>query len=365
MIATRPSTASLFFATHQAGGSLGAGSRRLADAIAGRSGRSGRRAIRRGLALFLGGFSVLNLLVGSLGRGFDANIWWIDLRPIPHPLDELLLASIGVALIGYGIRPGMGLLRRPVTAALTGTALIAALANAAMFYGLLAAGAIPSGFPIPFSLLIAVAMIAIVADTVRGDDDAVLPTHPKLLAGTVIAALFLFPLMQMLCFGRTDYRRAADAVVVLGARAYADGTPSIPLGDRVRTACGLYHAGLAPRLIFSGGPGDGAITEPEAMKRMAMGLGVPESAIILDEMGVNTQATIDNTIPILRRTGARRVMAVSNFYHLPRIKMTYQREGWDVYTVPAEESYTLRALPFYMLREVAGLWAYYLGAIGE
>jgi uncharacterized SAM-binding protein YcdF (DUF218 family) len=364
MIAIRPSTASLFFATHQAGGRLGARSRRIADIIAGRSGRSGRRAIRRGLALFLGGFSALNLLVGSLGHGFDANIWWIDLRPLPHPIDELLLASIGVALIGYGIRPGMGLIRRAATAALTGSALIAALANAATFYTLLAAGDIPSGFPIPFSLLIAVALIAILTGVMRSED-ASLPTHPRLLAGTVAAALFLFPLMQMFCFGRTDYRRAADAVVVLGAKAYADGTPSVPLGDRVRTACGLYHAGLAPRLIFSGGPGDGTITEPEAMKRMAMGLGVPESAIILDEMGVNTRATIDNTIPILRRTGARRVMAVSNFYHLPRIKMTYQREGWDVYTVPAEESYTLRALPFYMLREVAGLWAYYLSAIGE
>ena len=176
---------------------------------------------------------------------------------------------------------------------------------------------------------------------------------------SVAAALVLFPLMQMFCFGGTDYRRPAEAVVVLGAKAYADGTPSIPLADRVRTACGLYHAGLAPRLIFSGGPGDGAITEPEAMRRMAMGLGVPDEAIILDERGVSTQATIDNTIPILRRIGARRVMAVSNFYHLPRIKMAYQRRGWNVYTVPAEESYTLRALPFYMLREVAGLWGYW------
>ena len=54
------------------------------------------------------------------------------------------------------------------------------------------------------------------------------------------------------------------------------------------------------------------------------------------------------------------MLAVSHFYHLPRIKLTYQREGIDVYTVPAKETYMLRQTPYSVAREVLALWVYYL-----
>ena len=60
------------------------------------------------------------------------------------------------------------------------------------------------------------------------------------------ACLAIFPLAQMFFFGKTDYRRPADAAVVLGARVYADGRLSDALADRVRTACQLYRDGSGP-----------------------------------------------------------------------------------------------------------------------
>ncbi|MBI3919782.1 MAG: YdcF family protein [Armatimonadetes bacterium] len=169
-----------------------------------------------------------------------------------------------------------------------------------------------------------------------------------------------FPLAQIYCFGKTDYRRPADAVVVFGARAFKNGHCSRALRDRVRTGCQLYLDGLAHTLIFSGGPGDGAITEPEAMRRYALRLGVPDKDILLDPEGLDTEATAKNTCLLFTEHNLRRVMAVSHFYHLPRIKMTYRRHGWDVYTVPAQESRVLVRMPYYMMREVAALWVYYL-----
>ena len=136
----------------------------------------------------------------------------------------------------------------------------------------------------------------------------------------------------MYFFGHTDYRRKADVIVVFGARAHADGSPSGVLSDRVTTACQLYRDGLADMLIFSGGPGDGDIDEPHAMRRLAMKLGVPDSAIRLDSAGLNTDATVGNTEVLFRQLHVSRVLAVSNFYHLPRIKMAYRQAGWDVYT---------------------------------
>jgi len=63
---------------------------------------------------------------------------------------------------------------------------------------------------------------------------------------------------------------------------------------------------------------------------------------------------------IERLRGAKRVLAVSHAYHLPRVKMAYRRAGWDVYTVPAEESRPLTQTPYLVAREVAAVWAYYL-----
>jgi len=95
------------------------------------------------------------------------------------------------------------------------------------------------------------------------------------------------------------------------------------------------------------------------MKRMAIRLGIKPEDILLDAHGVNTQATVKNTEAIFQQLHASRILVVSHFYHLPRIKLAYHREGWEVYTVPAEESYLLRQMPYNMAREFAALWVYY------
>jgi len=170
----------------------------------------------------------------------------------------------------------------------------------------------------------------------------------------------LLPVLLMVCFGLTDYRRRADAVLVFGARAYADGSPSDALADRMRTACELYHQGLAERLIFSGGPGDGGVHEVEAMQRLAASLGVPDSAMILDRAGTNTTATIKNAAELGRARGLHRFLAVSHFYHLPRIKMEAARHGLEVFTVPAAQGKPLRKLPWFVARETVAWWRYYV-----
>ena len=173
------------------------------------------------------------------------------------------------------------------------------------------------------------------------------------------ACAFAFPLLLVLGFGKTDYRRQAEVAVVFGARAYADGRPSDALADRVRTACELYRQGLVCQLVFSGGPGDGAIHETESMRRMAVSLGVPDSAIVRDEAGLNTAATLRNTRPLL---AAKAAIAVSEFYHLPRIKLAAAAAGIDLLTVPARPA--SRRLPMSnMIREIPAFWLYYARAV--
>lgn len=316
--------------------------------------------IARGLALFFGGFALLNLLGELRYPGFDANVWWIDFRPLPPRPAHVFLSIASLLLLAYAVRPRMSTLRRILTIAAVAALVIVTAYNAGRFYVLLAGHRIGAGAPVPFSLFVCLALALVLLELAA-------PSSPQAAGkGTLAATLTLavclatFPLLQMICYGRTDYRRPADAIVVFGARAYSDGRPSLALSDRTRTGCQLYLDGLAPMIIFSGGPATDNLSEADVMKRIALDMSVPDDAIVLDPDGVNTRATARHTSTLFARAGIDRVLVVSHAYHLPRIKMTYAREGRAVLTVPANESRTLRRMPYYMMREVAALWLYYL-----
>lgn len=316
-------------------------------------------ALPRGLALFFGGFALVNLLGDLRVARFDLNLWWIDLRWAPAIAANTFLILASICLLAFGLRPPRSSVGAKVVLGCAASLGIVALLNAGMFFVLLARHDVSSSVPLPLSLLVAVAMLLIGRRASKSND--IRSAKPKLWPALAVCTvcLLIFPLAQMFCFGKTDYRRTADIAIVPGCRVYADGRPSDALKDRVRTACQLYRGGWTRKLLFSGGPGDGPVSEVASMKKLAVQLGVRPEDILLDEKGLNTQATVRNSGPVLRNLRASRVLVVSHFYHLPRIKLAYQRAGLEVYTVPARESYLLRQMPYNMAREVAALWVYY------
>jgi len=315
----------------------------------------------RSLALALGFFCACNL-VGSLWvRDFDATLWLLDLRPLPHRLALALVGGLGAALLflgaGGALRfPRLG--RAARLAAFAGAAV--ALFNAAVCWKLWATGASVSSFPVPFSLAVAAGLAAAGAwcGPLRGGRVG----QAVCLAQTGPLAGLLLILLQLTLFGLTDYRAPADVAVVYGARAHPDGRCSDALEDRVLAGVALYKQGLVSKLLMSGGPVAGAKpgqveNEPEAMRRFAMAQGVPDEAILLDPLGVSTVATAENTGRLAREHGWKRILAVSHFYHLSRAKLTMQRAGVGrqahVRTVPAPmRGGVLAKLPWFMLREL-------------
>jgi len=317
-------------------------------------------SIARGIALFIAGFSLLNALAALRQHGFDANGWWIDFRPLPARTGTMAVALVAIFLAAWAISPRMKPWRIVATISLLLFVLAVAAFNTVTFYRLRIAHIITTPVPVPFSLLVVFALSLILKRTTRKPSNL----HHRSAILAFLFCLIAFPLGQIAAFGLTDYRCPADAVLVFGARAYSNGEPSDALEDRVLTAIELYQQGLAPRLIFSGGPGDGRWSEPQVMRRLAMSKGVPDSAIILDEMGVTTDASIRNTAHILGDPAHRRVLAVSHAWHLPRIKLRSQREALTVYTVPADErGQMLKRTPFLVAREVAAIWVYYFKGI--
>ena len=95
------------------------------------------------------------------------------------------------------------------------------------------------------------------------------------------------------------------------------------------------------------------------MRSVAIAAGVPESALILDDRGLSTRSTVRNVAAMVRSRRAR-VIAVSDFYHLPRTKLAFQRAGIEAYTVPAEERGPPHRLAYMLLRECIAWWEYQL-----
>ncbi len=314
------------------------------------------RVMIHGLAAALGLWLALDLLRTLAAGEIEPGRWLVDLRALPQAVRWLVLAGavVALAMIASGRKTAgwwTALLLLPLLAAL--------LVNTAHFYRLCWTSAI-RGTALPLTLFFAAAVLVLMV-----------PLRPP--AGRrgwrqlwiVPAAggwLVVLALGQMVLFGRTDYRRPADAIVVFGARTYADGRLSDALRDRMATGCELYVRGYAPLLILSGGPGDGAIHETEAMRQFTLSAGVPSEAIICDPDGLNTAATARNAARLLERPNGSHgcLLAVSHAYHLPRVKLSFQREGLTAYTVPARERYLLTKMPLLMAREVVAWWAYYL-----
>jgi uncharacterized SAM-binding protein YcdF (DUF218 family) len=256
-------------------------------------------------------------------------------------LDSLLAAAFaGLVLCGRPTGARAAVAHRAAAAAVgLAVASRCAVALSRHLAALRAGDLHASGVAPPATLVALLLVVPWTVRAARGGDGARAPRPAwRRVASTAVAGLALV-LAQVEAVGATDYRARADAVVVLGARVHADGTPSGALADRVRTACTLWRDGLAPVLVLSGGRDrDAVASEPEAMRAVARAQGVPDAALVLDEGGVDTAATVRFAAALARDRGWRRVLVVSHDYHLARVRLLADREGLAVRTVPATES---------------------------
>ncbi|HEX3318777.1 MAG TPA: YdcF family protein [Solirubrobacteraceae bacterium] len=147
----------------------------------------------------------------------------------------------------------------------------------------------------------------------------------------------------------------APAIVILGCQTFPWGVGT-ELRARTRRGAALFHAGLAPRIVASGGYSGGTHSEPEAMREELVALGVPAGAVHLDHTGTNTRGTV----AAVRRLGLDGAVAVSSPYHLPRIAAEARRQGLALTTTPAPKAGGRRRYLGHALREVPATWWYAL-----
>jgi uncharacterized SAM-binding protein YcdF (DUF218 family) len=130
----------------------------------------------------------------------------------------------------------------------------------------------------------------------------------------------------------SDSPDRADVIVVLGHGVGESGQAGEGSFERVKRAVDLYRQGYAPRIVFSSAS---RLTFPEAavMKALAVSLGVPSDAVLLEERASSTYEYVRFTGEILERHGWRSVLLVTSRYHMRRASLTFQRNLPDVRVV--------------------------------
>lgn len=125
----------------------------------------------------------------------------------------------------------------------------------------------------------------------------------------------------------------ADAIIVLGASVYPDGTPSGILQDRLDDGIALYFAGVAPKIIMSGDNGTESYNECWAMKQYAISQGVPSEDVFCDHAGFSTYETMYRARHVF---GAERIVVATQTYHLYRALYDAQGVGMEAIGVPSD-----------------------------
>lgn len=138
--------------------------------------------------------------------------------------------------------------------------------------------------------------------------------------------------------GGRDERRQADAIVVMGAAQY-DGVPSPLFAARLDHAIALFHDGVAPRLIVTGGKRVGdRTTEAASARAYAIAHDVPSEAILAEDTSRTTLQSIRGVEALMHKDGLRTAVFVSDPTHMLRVLRMADDVGIDAYGSPTRTS---------------------------
>ncbi len=118
-----------------------------------------------------------------------------------------------------------------------------------------------------------------------------------------------------------------DAIIVAGCRVDPDGRASPALARRTRRAVELWRKGVAPRIVLTGGIGTYPPSEAQAAAEIAAQLGVPATALLLEERSTSTEENARFAAALLAEEGVavQRVVVVSDSYHIFRARRVFAR----------------------------------------
>ena len=132
--------------------------------------------------------------------------------------------------------------------------------------------------------------------------------------------------------------RPADAIIVFGAAEYS-GHPSPVYRARLDHAFSLFQRGVAPIIVTTGGSAaDPNYSEGGVGHDYLLHRGIPETALIAETQATDTAESAQRVAVIMREKHMRNCVAVSDAYHVFRIRKLLLHEGVTVYLAPRPDS---------------------------
>ena len=121
----------------------------------------------------------------------------------------------------------------------------------------------------------------------------------------------------------------ADAVVVLGAKVAASGVAGAAIRRRVAHAVRVAAERRIDVLLLSGGNAGPGPSEAEVMRQLVLAHGIADERIVTEERSRNTFENGVYTGRIMRDRGWRRLMIVTDAWHMRRALYVFRRLGMD------------------------------------
>ncbi|MGA7220156.1 MAG: YdcF family protein [Candidatus Sulfotelmatobacter sp.] len=187
------------------------------------------------------------------------------------------------------------------------------------------------------------------------------------LEGLLLTALLLFITLTSFRIAKEaslQELHSADAIVVFGAAEYA-GHPSPVLRARLDRAFELFQRGFAPVVITTGGAAaDPSFSEGGVGRDYLEHRGIPERNLIAETQGSDTAQSAVRVAAIMRANELHSCVAVSDAYHMFRIKRLLEHEGiGPVYVAPRSDSrpHSIGQRTYAVLREACSYLLWKLG----
>ena len=182
---------------------------------------------------------------------------------------------------------------------------------------------------------------------------------PLSITGWLVIALPAMPVMSDALLRQLEDQAAAltpksipkaDAVLVLGGGIRPAPTEGLGVevneaGDRLLCGVRLWQQGTAPVLITSGArvsfkPNDPIAPEAVLSQQLAQELGVPASAVLLNDQARTTAEEAQRINQVAAEQGWKQLILVTSAFHMPRALASFRRQS-DLKIIPVACDYRL------------------------
>ena len=126
-----------------------------------------------------------------------------------------------------------------------------------------------------------------------------------------------------------------DCVLVLGAGVWDDG-PSHLLEERLNKGVEVYNTGCTNRILMTGDHGREEYDEVNVMKNFAIEKGAVAEEVFMDHAGFSTYESMYRAKEVFQ---VKKVVIVTQKYHLYRAVYNARKLGIDAYGIPADGQY--------------------------